>query len=241
MSLGIGGWLQTLGAREVIPHDSRMIGGPFFLDAAIANGSATAVDLAAQDAWYGDAAARGAYTPSNGSATKMQATLHLEAAELLIVDSDFTVLVTTTKDNLWSSQLYLQIQASGSNYYVPLDKAVTDAIRATVAAATSSPATTTGAQILGIPFVLPSALRIDLQQDTIQLASTADVALGAAIDTKVVLYGGLFPNAMRGAGSDAPHVAAMPRFSREYTVSDFVRQARASYQTTVQLLGRPAA
>ncbi len=180
-----------------------LVGKPFRLDAAIANGAATAVNLDCHDAWYRDGQARQAYGLSDGSTTKVQATLHLEAVALEIVDSDFTVLVSSTKDNLFTCGPFIKATIGGTVYKFGLEGAIRDRLEGAWAAATSSPATTVGANIRGRKLVIPLGMDIDLFNDSLVFGTEADAALGAAIDAHVLLYGTLVPLS-EGIPSSAP-------------------------------------
>lgn len=195
--MNIPNYLLAMGQRPVMDEvpSNWLTGKPFILDAAIANGSATAVDLTTHDAWYGDAQVRAQYAPANGGSTRMNATLHLEAVALQITDSTFTEYTSAVKEKLWTTA-YLSVAATigGVNFKFPLDMAIEDRMHGQWAAATSSPATTVGVHVPGRRYVLSSPVRVDLYQDSLSLASEADAALGGAISCKVLLFGSLFPN-----------------------------------------------
>lgn len=199
-------FLVAVGGRPVLKgFPPNFCAGPFYLDVAWANGSATAVDLTAADAWYADAQVRAAFNPANGGTAKQNFTVSIESLFCLITDGAFQILIGTTKDNLWLTG-YPSIRAivgSVTKKY-PLDGSFQEAIESTHAAATSSPATGAGSKIRGRPFVLPSPIRVDCAQDSLDAITEADVALGAATTSKLVLGPGsiVIPNNEEGAGSD---------------------------------------
>lgn len=200
-------FLIAVGGRNVLKgFPANFLAGPFYLDATIKNGAVTATDLTAADAWYADAQVRAAFSPANAGTTKQNFTVHIDSIRILITDGTFSALVATTKEKLWDTA-YLSIRAivGGTTRKYPVDTAIHDMLQGAWAAATSSPATTFGSNVRGVPWVLPSPIRVDCNQDSLDLVSEADAALGADTPCKVELGIGsvVVPNSEEGAGSDA--------------------------------------
>jgi hypothetical protein len=175
--------------------------GPFTLDAAIANGAATSVDLTTQDAWFGDLQVRQAYACVDASTVKLKALVHIEAVELLILEGAISKLDLDTKDNLTitATAPYLEANVAGTVRKIGLYGAMTELhelVQVTQAAAADGER----GYLRGRPIQLGSPIRIDLENDTFTLKSDADVALGVAAAVKVKLHGFVIPGTVGVSG-----------------------------------------
>src|SRR5262245_60236240 len=91
---------DAIGLRPVIHTPSaQWLAGPFQLDASVANGAATDVDLSTQDAWFGDPSVRQAYSCVDAATTKLLGTVHIEAVQLIFHLGAFAGLDIDTQDN----------------------------------------------------------------------------------------------------------------------------------------------
>ena len=200
-------YLMSMGQRPVLSSvpANWITGRPFRLQAELANGAATSWDLTTHDAWHSDAGVRAAYNPTNGSSTRMNATLHLEAVGLEITDGTFSVLTADLKEKIYTSLPSIKATIGGTPFAFPLEGGVRDALSVQYGAGTVLPATTVGARIEQRgKYILPSPVRIDLFVDSLSFASEADFGFGGTILGRVLLWGSLFPNDSTRIGSAAP-------------------------------------
>lgn len=92
---------------------------PFRVGCTLTNGAVTNSDLTTQDAWYEDVQVRKAYTPSNGSSTKLRAMLTVEALRLYVSSSVFSALLATVKDDA-TAQMFASFNIGGQEKLVDL-------------------------------------------------------------------------------------------------------------------------
>lgn len=171
--------------------------GPFSLSAEIANGAATSVNLATPDVWFGDAQVRQAYALTNGVATSnIKATLWLEAVMLQFPTGAFAALAAATKDNLLADTTapYIEANVGGTVRKIGLVGHMEQLVRILASALAAGAQAEVAELMAGRPYVLPSPISIDLENDTFYLKSDADVALGAATPVVLRLQGQLYPS-----------------------------------------------
>lgn len=196
---------QALGHRaQLHPPTGQWAGGPFYLDVSLANGAVTAVDLTQHDPWYGDPQVRQAYALTDGSSTRIKATLHLEAVGIMLIDGATVKLDVDTMEKLFQSTTapYLTVTVGTTTRKIPLGAAgaiwhAMQLVQVTQAAAADGER----AKLQGKMHVLPSPIRIDLENDAFTLNTDVDVALGAAEACKLVLAGCLWPGSVGIPGS----------------------------------------
>lgn len=190
-----GAFRDALLCRPVLNVPSaQWCAGPFTLDASIANGAATSVDLTTHDAWFGDVQTRQAYGLVDGSTTKVKALVQIEAVELWILDGSMPQLDIDTKDNLLltATAPYIQANVGGTVRNIPLLGAMTELIQL-VQVTQAAAANGERGFLKGRPLLLGSPIRVDLENDSMFLKTDADCALGAAQPVKVRLHGFVIP------------------------------------------------
>lgn len=211
--------------------------GPFNVTAEIANGAATSWDLSTQDSWYGDAQVRQAYALANAGTVKMKATLWLEALFLQFPTGAFAALAAATKDNLLvdTTAPYIEVNVGGTVRKIGLVGHMEQLVRIRASALAAGAQAEVAELIAGRPYVLPSPIAIDLENDTFYLKSDADVALGAATPVALKLQGQLYPSTV-GLPGMLPGAAcgvAMPDASE--IGPNFIADFRKSTQQVIAL------
>jgi hypothetical protein len=193
---------EALGCREILHTPSaQWRGGPFVLDAILANGAATSVDLGTHDAWYGDVGVRQAYALVDAATTRVKATVQIEAVEIWLLEGLINKLDVDTKDNLLLSATapYIEANVAGTITKINLVGHMTELTKF-VSITQASAADGERGYIQGRPNLLFSPLRLDLENDTLTLKSDADIALGAVCPVKVRLHGWLIPGTVGVSG-----------------------------------------
>jgi len=195
----------ALGCREILHvPTAQWCAGPFLLDAIVANGAATSVDLTTHDAWFGDPQARQAYGLVDAATTRVKATVQIEAVELWFLEGLINKLDLDTKDNLLltATSLYLEANVGGAIRKIGLVGAMTE-LSQLVQVTQASGADGERGFLKGRPHLLGSPIRLDLENDQFLLKSDADVALGAVAPTKVRIHGFMIPGSV-GVGGAIP-------------------------------------
>lgn len=199
------GYAAAAGLRSPWSVPSPQFIGPqwFTIDASLANGSATNVNLLERGRWFGIPEVRNGYGIPNSSATdQLKAFLQVEAYRLTLADSVLDI-DTDTLQKLYATATmpYIDGTCAGS----PLKWSLRNHIRQLFEQFQVTQGVAAAGEfgtLRGRHKVLPSPFVLDLFNDQLTLKSDADVALGAAIAVTVDLYGVLVPP----NGSDAEPV-----------------------------------
>lgn len=190
---------QALSHRAVINVPSgQWRGGPFFLDVTLPNAAVAASNLTVHDAWYSDQGVRGAYGVTDGDvATRLKATVHVEAVELWLYQGSISKLDVDTKQKLFATGTapYINCIVGTATHNIPLYGAISEVQELKQVTQAAAAAGEFGA-LRGKPYVLPSPIRIDMENDTFSLKSDAAPALGADELGKLVVYGCIFPGSL---------------------------------------------
>lgn len=197
------GFRDAVGLRRMwTPPDAQWMAGAFTLDASLANGSATDVDLTTHDAWYGDVDVSQSYSLTDGSTAKIKAAVQIDAVELVVMDGSFSKLDVDTKQKILARTTgpYLYVGVGGTVRKIGLFGAISDG-QQLVQVTQASAADGERGVIRGGPRALFAPIRIDLENNDFRLKTDTDVALGAATACRVILYGAIVPGTQALTGA----------------------------------------
>lgn len=205
------GFAAASGLRSPWSVPSPQYIGPqwFTIDASIANGSATNVNLLERGRWFGCSEVRNGYGVPNSSATdQLKAFLQVEGYRLTVADSILDI-DTDTLQKLYATATMPYIDGTCAG--APFKWTLRNHIRQLFEQFQVTQQTAANGEfgiLRGRHKLLPSPFVLDLFNDQLTLKSDADVALGAAIAVTVDLYGVIVPPNGADAEPVNPQVGA---------------------------------
>lgn len=200
--------LQTFGLvkggrpRQAIPSSQWLWGTPrhpFRVGITLTNAAVTNSSLTTQDAWFEDVQVRGAYNPADGDTTRLRAILEIEAVRVFVSSSVFSVLDATVKDDV-SAQLFVEADVGGQIKRIDLRGCVREPAKEMQVVSTAAGPITHWLLDGGWSEVPDGPIAIDLETNTLRLASLNSVAYGANITQAwLEIIGRMVPKGTPGA------------------------------------------
>lgn len=191
-NMPVSQYIATLGGRLPVANANQRMVGPTWINLActVANNTANQeISLTTAAAFNQSRAARAVFSSTT---SVPEARLHLESFQIYLTDENIQQSSNANINDFLTGS-YLKVVVGGTQYQYDCLNAVHDP---RTAYATTVAATTLGRTITAGPQILPSPIRIDLQDDEFSFCLDPAINFGAAANIVVQCYGFLYPRNM---------------------------------------------